>query len=192
MRYLKSIYHLRPARSLLAFVSTLTYSLSSPIPFPCPELADPCPRPCPGCAIPPNPVPNPGASGSFLTAIYASPKICNAIALNNTLSLPAPTSNNLSQTSLNTLSTSNLVPLNNAWTPFSAACSSSFFLSSGESPPAFSAAWIWSNTALSSIAERRVDTVSEKTWYLDWTLCIHPPTPKKVWWVARKCLALEA
>ena len=52
--------------------------------------------------------------------------------------------------------------LNRAWMPFSAACSSNRFFSSGLRFPAFSAAWIWSKTALSSIAARRVDTLQEQ------------------------------
>lgn len=49
--------------------------------------------------------------------------------------------------------------LKRAWRPFSAACSSRRFFSSGDKFPAFSAAWIWSKTLFSSIAERSVDTL---------------------------------
>ena len=52
--------------------------------------------------------------------------------------------------------------LNSAWMPFSAACFSNRFFSSGLRFPAFSAACIWSKTALSSIAARRVDTLQEQ------------------------------
>ena len=45
--------------------------------------------------------------------------------------------------------------------PFSAACSSNRFFSSALRFPAFSAACIWSKTALSSIAARSVDTLQE-------------------------------
>ena len=50
-----------------------------------------------------------------------------------------------------------LPTLNNACSPFSAACSSSRRRSSSVRFPAFSAAWIWSKTDLSSMAERTVD-----------------------------------
>lgn len=49
--------------------------------------------------------------------------------------------------------------MKSAWRPFSAACSSSFFFSSGLKFPAFSAAWIWSKTAFNSIADLSVDTL---------------------------------
>jgi len=51
--------------------------------------------------------------------------------------------------------------LNRAWMPFSAACSSNRLFSSGLRFPVFSAACIWSKTALSSIAAWRVNTQQE-------------------------------
>ena len=58
--------------------------------------------------------------------------------------------------------------LNNACKPFSAACSSSRFFSSGERFPALSAACICSKTFFSSIADRKVETLcgeSVSGWY---------------------------
>lgn len=52
-----------------------------------------------------------------------------------------------------------MVTLNKACRPFSAACSSRRFFSSGERLPAASAACICSKTFLSSIADRSVDTL---------------------------------
>lgn len=63
--------------------------------------------------------------------------------------------------------------LKRACRPFSAACSSRRFFSSGDRLPAFSAAWIWSNTLLSSIAERRVDTLLSGEDVCVWTVSGH-------------------
>lgn len=134
----------------LFFVSTLTYSLSSLAPSIC--------------------------SDSFLTAMYASPRICNAAARSCALARGIEgSSSTLSQVSRRTDSISSLAPLltnyeltrfgqgktvrtlNKACTPFSAAWSSRRFFSSGERLPAASAACICSKTCLSSIAERRVE-----------------------------------
>lgn len=64
----------------------------------------------------------------------------------------------LSAASRTTLSTSSFAPFHSVRIPCSAACSSSFLSCSGDKPEC-SAAWSFSNTALSSNAERRVDTL---------------------------------
>jgi hypothetical protein len=154
-------------RCRLFFVSILTYSLSSR-----------------------------ASSRSFRTAENTSPRICNAAARSTAvLSGIAESFNTRSHVSRNTESISSLVPcqttngtnkiadergklrregqrdtLKRAWRPFSAACSSRRFFSSGLRLPDCSACCIWSNTALSSIADRRVDTlqnVSESKWRTD-------------------------
>jgi len=86
---------------------------------------------------------------------------------------------------------SSQLALNRACSPFSAACSSRRFFSSGVRFPAFSAAWIWSKTLFSSMADRSVDTLcifsfdfysrtenSRFTKHVIFALDIVQPTPK--------------
>ena len=113
--------------ALLAFVSTLTYSDSSRT-FP-----------------------------SFLTFRYASPSTSRALVRKASFSLVGALGalrdglSTRSHVSLKMESTSSFVPLKSAWSPFSAACSSSRFFSSSDAPD-FSASAIWSNTCFSSRA----------------------------------------